>query len=210
MHLREVGAQVLAETQQMAAQWIRFYLQLVCDKENPLKNRNLVQLFLTLMAFMLVASLPCLAKPNMFVDKAAGFQLTAPDGWKSDVPKAKTMRAEALFFGPNQSKDFRSNINVMVQRCPDIKTYTKLTLDQLKNPSVNGVVVSQKDLKAGKADGHQLIWKATMGGRKLQFNSTYFCVGGKTFLFTGTSLESNWKDVEKLYDASSKTFQPAQ
>ncbi len=175
-----------------------------------MKNRNLVQLFLTLLALMLVMSLPGLAKPSVFVDKAAGFQLVAPDGWQADTPKAKTMKAEALFFGPNQGSDFRSNINVMVQSCPDIKTYTKLTLDQLKNPQVKGTVVSQKDLKAGKADGHQLIWKATMGGKKLQFNSTYFCVGGKTFLFTGTSLEANWKDVEKLYEASSKTFQPAQ
>ncbi len=154
---------------------------------------------------LLLAALALAAPGKPFVDKKAGYQLVPPAGWKSYPDRASQMKALSVFKGVDQG-GFVANINVMTQPVGKLDEYTRVTREQLK--SAKATIVSEKAVKLGKTPGHQMIWKMTMQGHKLQFHSTWFVARGKTYLFTGSSLESKWSGVSKLFAQSAATFQP--
>lgn len=159
---------------------------------------------LAICMLFVAAPLMVQAKPTPYSDPQNGFRLTPPDGWNSAPSVAKKVNAKACFMGPMQSSDFRANINIMVQAMGDLEKFNSISVEQIK--SSGGTIVSQKKIKLPSGPGYQVIWKATMNGRPLEFNSTYTCGKGQTVLFTGTSLESKWNDVSGLLDKSAMTL----
>ena len=155
---------------------------------------------------------PVMATPSVgemsasgqYTDKVAGYTFQAPKDWKAQPDTARQVGASAIVMGPNQGPNFKANINVMVQNAPDLKTYTDNTHKQLKDLKAN--VVSEKDLKSGSVESHQIVWKAKMRNMDMQFCSTYFAKEGKVFLMTGTSLADKYKDVAKSFEATGSSF----
>ncbi len=154
---------------------------------------------------LLLAALALAAPGKPFVDKKAGYQLVPPADWKSYPDRAAQMNASSVFKGVDQG-GFVANINVMMQPVDKLDEFTRITREQIK--SAKATIVSEKAVKLGSAPGYQMIWKMSMQGRKLQFHSTWFVARGKTYLFTGTSLESRWSGVSRLFAQSAATFQP--
>ncbi len=154
---------------------------------------------------LLLAALALAAPGKPFVDKKAGYRLSPPAGWKSQADQARQIQASSVFIGVEQG-GFMANINVMIQPVGKLDEFTRITKEQLK--SAKAVIISEKSVKCGSTAGHQMIWKMPMQGKKLQFHSTWFVARGKTYLFTGTSLESKWSGVSKLFAESAASFQP--
>lgn len=154
-----------------------------------------------LMLLLLIPLLPAAA----YEDKTRGFRLTPPPGWSAAPDKAKRMGALAIFMGPMQSLSFRANINVMEQAIGDLNRFNDISLQQIRR---EGTVVSQRQLKLGGVPAREIIWKAKMQGQDLQFHSTFWTRGGKTYLFTGTSLQSKWSAVAPALRQSAATFGP--
>lgn len=137
------------------------------------------------------------------VDKTNGFRLTPPPGWQNVPPERG---AVLIYMGPDQG-NFRANINVMVQPAKSMDDYYKTTMNGLsKTPGAK--VLSERKVKAGKLDGYEMIWRAPLYGKNLQFYSRWFYSDGKVRLFTGTSLGTGWRTVEPIFAKSAATFGP--
>ena len=145
------------------------------------------------------------AKPQLYTDPHKRFRVAIPDGWSSDPQKASKVGAEAVFLGPMQSDDFRVNINIMVQPIGSLEQITKISKDQILG-APGGAILSQKSIQVGSVPGRQIVWKGKIHGRDLQFNSTFACQGGKTYLFTGTSLPSKWSQAAPILAKSAQSF----
>jgi hypothetical protein len=156
---------------------------------------------LLLLLFVLFQCLPASA----YEDKGRRFRVTPPPGWSPAPDKAKKIGALAVFMGPLQSSAFMANINVMEQAVGDLETFNKISVQQIQR---DGTIVSQRSLTLGGVPAREIVWKARMQGQDLQFHSTFWTKNGRTYLYTGTSLQSKWKSVAPALRQSAATFRP--
>lgn len=143
---------------------------------------------------------------SAYVDSGNHFQLVPPPGWKVQGPVPGRQFAVA-FLGPQQD-GFRANINVATQLLDDdLTSYREFFLTHIREK--RGTVISDEEVQLTQGPGRQIIWKRPAQGLEVQFNTTFFLTGGTLYLFTGTSLVSQWDEVAGLFHTSALTLRSA-
>jgi hypothetical protein len=157
----------------------------------------------TIITVLLLTCALCLAESSTFKDPTHGFTITALPTWSTN-PGANGSRV--IFAAPKAAQGFQANVNVMVEKTGPISLadYTAASKKQLA--TVKATILSETPLKLGQNPAYELVWRANMQGKDLQFISTYTAKGDTVYVITSTSLQSNFKQNEPAFRTITKSF----
>ena len=134
---------------------------------------------------------------------AAGFAMDAPAGWT----KGESSAAPLVLYAPNPMKDFRPNINVLIQSTGAMTSQQYYELSKQQALKMNGKVSDYGDFTFdNKLVGKSLRLDFTSGGRNLSCLSVWVQRNGKTYLITSTTSPDDFAARLDSFKKVSRTF----
>ena len=134
---------------------------------------------------------------------AAGFALDAPAGWT----RGESTAAPLVLYAPNPMKDFRPNINVLVQETGKLNNQQYFEMSKQQAAKMNGKISGYSDFQFdNKLVGKSLRLDFTTGGRDLSCLSVWCQRNGKTYLITSTTSPEDYAARLSSFQQVSRTF----
>ena len=134
---------------------------------------------------------------------AAGFALDAPAGWT----KGDSTAAPLVLYAPNPMKDFRPNINVLIQETGKLNNQQYYEMSKQQAAKMNGKISGYSDFNFNnKLVGKSLRLDFTTGGRNLSCLSVWYQKNGKTYLITSTTTPDDFAARLSSFQQVSRTF----
>lgn len=131
-----------------------------------------------------------LALGTTFTDRANGFSVTPPAGWKQGADA----RAAAFFSAPAPVNSVVSNLNVIVKTfsyAPTLNEFSSLSSAEVAQAFPGS---TKEKTYTGSLDGQPAATTAytlPVGGRRLVSVQTIVIVGKRVYILTGVTAESN-------------------
>jgi len=146
-----------------------------------------------------------LALGTAFIDRANGFSVTPPAGWKQSTDP----KAAAFFSAPAPVDGLTSNLNVIVKTLPSVPT-----LDDFASLSSGEVAKAfpgstKEKTYRGTLDGQPAATTAytlPVAGRTLVSVQTIVIVGKRVYVLTGVTAETNARAFGAVNAAFIKSF----
>lgn len=147
-----------------------------------------------------------------YISIANQFKIKPPKGWMVD--ESGKLGTLAIFANPNPDKengtDFSANINIISSASQklDLASYKTKALNDLKKGLTDFKEVETSDLTLGTTPAFIIEGTYMQTNTKFHMFQLITIKDEKTYVATGTSLESVWTKYEKMLDDSLKTFEP--
>lgn len=129
------------------------------------------------------------------LDKAA-YEISYPTDWEMD--ESNKMGTEFILSAPvNTNKaQLRTNINLLIQDISDknwnLDDFASFSLNQIKTLMSESEIIKNEKGNFNNSDYQNIIFSASMHGRKIFFEQFYWVVGSKAFILTYTGNQSEF------------------
>ncbi len=140
-----------------------------------------------------------------FTDKANGFSVAPPDGWK----QGQVQGVAVIFGSPTKLEGFTPNLNVAVEDLPTSMTlsaYGKAGDVQLLKAIPSAKKTSVKPTTLGGYPATSQTFSGTVQGHQLYFTQTFAVVGKRAYVLTGTTTPGGAAQLTPFMDGFVKSF----
>jgi hypothetical protein len=137
------------------------------------------------------------------------YKIQYPGSWTLDT--TQKLGVEFLLFAPkdSDSDQFHENINFIIQDLTgmnlDLDKYTKISLEQLNKLATNCKIYESSTITTVNGSCQKLVFTATQGKFKLEFEQLYFIKNDKAYVLTLTTEQDKFEaykiNGEKIFNS---------
>lgn len=138
------------------------------------------------------------------------YSIDYPATWKLFQNPHKEIRFFLLSPLESLNDYFQENVNLVEEDVTgknlNLKTYTELTIEQLKNNLFQNCQLIESTLVKSDIDYHKLIYKATYQQRQLKYEQYFWIIDNKAFVLTFTFEELKYEQYKALAEKMLNSF----
>ncbi len=138
------------------------------------------------------------------------FSIAYPANWKLVQNPHKGIRFFLLSPLESNNDNFQENVNLVEEDISgknlNLKTYTELTIEQLKNNLFQNCQLIESTLIKSDIDHHKLIYKAIYQQRQLKYEQYFWIIDNKAFVLTFTFEELKYEQYKALAEKILNSF----
>jgi hypothetical protein len=141
--------------------------------------------------------------------KSANFKISYPSDWI--LEEDTQIGAKFVLYTPDNSDDFRENINLMIQDLTgyglDLDSYTEISKQQL--PQIfeeTKIVLSEKRTKNNQ-EYQRIIYSGRQAQFHLKFEQYYWVINDKAYILTLTCAKDQFDNYQKIGEKIMDSFQ---
>lgn len=138
------------------------------------------------------------------------YSIDYPATWKLVQNPHKGIRFFLLSPLESANDIFQENVNLVEEDLSgknlNLKTYTELTIEQLKNNSFQNFQLIESNRIKSDIDHHKLIYKASYQHRQLKYEQYFWVINNKAFVLTFTFEEVKFEQYKALAEKILNSF----